>query len=178
MINTPAIKVLVRDKYITDYQRDGVTEAYLLAVDCRPNSIIRFTAYLESGAVWSNLPIESIYCDRFGSVDLSGAKKTEELQPFSCLEGPYSCISYDILKNANLETRLGPANYLFTINYEGCGLSEDPEQYKNHNIVALETGQLAALPNNYMVVTDCWFSNAKHDVSQYKRTRKFFFPGG
>lgn len=178
MINTPAIKVLVLDEYLTDFKKSGQTEGYLLAADCRPNSVIKFTVYLESGAVWSGLPIEAIFCDRFQEINQKEFKKTEELQPFSCLEGPVSLLSYSLLKHANLKTRLGPANYLFTINYEGEGLSEDPEQHKTHNIVVLGSGQLAALPNNFISVSDNWLADARHDLSQYKRTRKFFFPGG
>lgn len=178
MINTPSIKVIVLNEYLTDFKEKGQTEGYLLAVDCRPGSIIKFTVYLQSGAIWSGLPIEALFCDKFSKITFKKIKKTKELQPFSCTEGPISIVSYPLIKNANLNTKLGPANYLFTINYEGEGLSEDPEQYKTHNIVVLKSGQLSALPNNFISVLDNWFSEEKYDTSKYKRTRKFFFPGG
>lgn len=179
MINVPSIKLLVDREYITDSKESGLIEAYLVAVDCRNNSIIRFTVYLSSGALWSGLPISALWCDRFNEVNLeSKIKETEKLQPFSCLEGPPAVITYNLLKNNKLTCKLGEANYLFTINYEGDGLSEDPEQYKTHNIIVLKSGQLAAYPNNYIRFEDNWFTNETEDVTLYKRNKKHFFPGG
>ena len=71
---------------------------------------------------------------------------------------------------------LGPANYLFTINYQGDGIAEDPEQYKTHNIVVLNNGQLAAVPNNIMKAKDNWFSTDKK--MKYARIKKHYFAGG
>lgn len=183
MINTPSIKVKVNNYYLTDGTDLGkFTEGYLMAVDCRPFQAIKFTVYLESGAIWSGLPIEAIYCDNFKEISLSSAPPqhltTDVLQPFSCLEGPYDTIEYNLIKNAKLNTKLGNAHYLFTINYEGSGLASDPEQYKTHNIVVLESGQLAALPNNMIKVVDNWFSDDTIDTSNYKRSSKHYFPGG
>jgi hypothetical protein len=176
MIPSPNIKIHVNDNYLTNNKESGYTEAYLMAVDCRPNDIIRFTVLLESGAVWSGLPIEAIYCDKFG--ELNGtALENEQLQPYSCLEGQVSVISYGLIKNVELSTKLGKAYYLFTINYQGEGLSEDPEQYKTHNIVVLESGQLAAFPNNYIKVVNNWF-NKDIDTKNYQRTSKYYFAGG
>jgi len=179
MINLPAIKVFVDKEYLTNSLEGGMVEAYLLAADCRKASFIRFTVYLSSGSIWSGLPINAIWCDRFDDFDLtSKIESTEPLQPYSCLEGPASVITYDLLKNASLECELGEANYLFTLNYEGDGLAEDPEQYKTHNVVVLKSGQLAALPNNHLRFKDNWFSNSKEDTSNYKRSKRHWFPGG
>ncbi|NDD53498.1 hypothetical protein EBZ39_06430 [bacterium] len=179
MISLPSIKVVVLNEHLTDFQKPGTTEAYLLAADCRPGSIIKFTVYLSGGAVWSGLPIEAIFCDRFSCVDISKKTTTDVLQPFSCLEGPVSILTYDLIKHSKVQTKIGPGHYLFTINYEGCGLSEDPEQHKTHNIIILSTGQLCALPNNFIKIVDNWFSdNSDNDLTHYKRTKKFFFPGG
>lgn len=179
MNNVPSIKVLVDKTFITDSKESGLIEAYLVAVDCRKGSVIRFTVYLSSGALWSGLPISAIWCDRYAQVDVSSRIiNTEILQPYSCLEGPISIISFDLLKNGNIESQLGSANYLFTINYEGDGLAEDPEQYKTHNVVVLKNGQLAALPNNYIRFLDNWFANDDEKTDNYRRSRIHHFPGG
>lgn len=178
MIETPRIKVLVKNTYL-GLKDDGLTQAYLMAVDCRMSSYIRFTVYLETGALWSSLPIEAIYCDKFGEVDLTKESSTEDLQPYSCLEGPISIVEYTLVKNASVDTKtLGAGNYLFTINYEGVGISEDPEQYKSHNIVCLESGQLCALPNNYIRFKDNWFAQHNNEKLEYKRSKTYYFPGG
>lgn len=177
MINLPPIKVLVDNKFLTNSKQTGFTEAYLLAVDCRKNSFIRFTVYLQTGALWSGLPINAIWCDKFAKIEYD-EKDCQTLQPYSCLEGPISIISYDLLKNGCLQTTdLGVGYYLFTINYEGEGLSEDPEQYKTHNIVVLSSGRLAALPNNKIRFFDNWFTD-NNSVFFYERSSKHYFPGG
>lgn len=179
MIETPIIKVLVHKSFLTAGVETEFVDAYLMGIDARPNHHIRFTVYLSSGAVWSGLPIEAVYCDRFNPINVTAVLETSKLQPFSCLEGPASVITYSLLKNAKLETSLGPANYLFTVNYQGEGLAEDPEQYKTHNIVVLTSGQLAALPNNQMRVLDNWFASSQANATaNYKRSNKFYFPGG
>ena len=178
MIQAPKVKLLVDNKFL-GLTNSGLTQAYLLALDCRMSSFIRFTVYLESGAVWSGLPIEALYCDRFNSVQMDDKLTTDVLQPFSCLEGPTSIVEYEILKNASVMSRgLGSGNYLFTINYQGNGLAEDPEQYKTHNIIVLESGRLAALPNNYLRFKDNWFSYQANQPVEYKRMPDFYFPGG
>jgi hypothetical protein len=177
LIKSPQIKVLVANEYLTAGVQSGFSEAYMMGLDCRNSSYIRFTVYLESGAVFSNLPIEAIYCDKFDDEVKKGKFKTEQLQPYSCLDGTVSWLIYDLIKNAEVKVlNLGLANYLFTINYQGDGISEDPEQYKTHNIVALSNGQLAAVPNNFMIVKDNWFSTGK--TLKYSRVKKHYFAGG
>lgn len=180
MTETPAIKVFIDREYITNHSDMSLSliEAYLLAVDCRTNDRIRFTVFLQSGAIWSGLPIEAIWCSRFGDIDTSKKLTTDELQPYSCLEAPAVVFSYKALKHANMLVKgLGAANYLFTINYQGEGFAEDPEQSKTHNIVVLEHGQLGAFPNNYLLVDEPWFTE-KSETADYRRDAKFYFPQG
>ncbi len=180
MINLPAIKVEIRKSYLTQQESNKWVSAYLLAVDARKFDRLRFTVFLESGAIWSGLPIEAIACDRYGA-DLTNFEHidNERLQPYTNLEGPVTVCSYELMKNANLIIKdFGPANYLFTINYEGLGIAEDPEQYKTHNICVLETGHLCAVPNNYIRVIEPWFTDVEKSVDNYRRDKKFYFAGG
>lgn len=178
MINTPATKVFVRKKYLTQVETEDLVEAYLMAVDCRPSDRIRFTVLLSSGGVWSGLPIEALLCDRFGARFTTTPEiyPTETLQPYTCLEGPYNIVEYSLLKNAKLDFG-AKGNYLFTINYEGAGLAEDPEQYKTHNIIVGELGHLYAFPNNYFRVINNWFGSDVEEIKEYRRDSKFYFAG-
>lgn len=178
MTPLPAIKIHVDTLYLTQRKQKGFTEAYLMGVDARMSDALKFTVYLESGAVWSGLPIEALYCDRFGAI-APCHWSNEILQPYSCLDGPVSVIRYKLLKNAKLIIKdLGAARYLFTINYQGGGLADDPEQFKTHNVIVLdEFGVLAAVPNNYMKVADNWFG-ANIDTRNYRRNNKHYFAGG
>lgn len=184
MQNTPAIKVRVANKYLANHAPEvtGFTQGYLLSVDCRPCDRIRFSCFLESGAIWSGLPIEALWCDRFQPVEGSKSFQTPELQPYTCLEGPFCVYSYDALKSAAMKVISGAlkglcGNYLFSINYQGAGFAECPEQYKTHNIVVLENGQFAALPNNYMQIIEPWFTSEVVAL-KYKRDVNFYFAGG
>lgn len=188
MVNLPTIKILVKRSYLTQDPADEYvfTEAYLVAVAANAGDALYFTVYTIDGAIFSDLPIEAIMCDRFDINDEidSSAYDNEELQPFTCLEGPVSVISYDLMKNARLVARVGrdqvPARYLFTLYYHGEGLAEDPEQSKTHNVVVLENGQLAALPNNKCLFIDNWFASNEGGAKwpPYRRRTKFYRAGG
>jgi hypothetical protein len=187
VINLPTIKVLVKRSFLTQDSADEYvfTEAYLVAVAANAGSALMFTVYTADGAIFSDLPIEALLCDRFGindEIDAS-AYDTPELQPFTSLEGPVSVISYDLMKNARLVAKVAgdkvPAHYLFTLAYSGDGLAEDPEQSKTHNVVVLENGQLAALPNNMCLFIDNWFSTSGGiNWPSYKRRHKYYRAGG
>lgn len=181
MVQLPEILVYVKSEFLGFKSKNPFKKAYLLAVDTRTSMALKFTVYLDSGAVWSGLPIEALYCDKFGSINTKIHYENQILQPFSCLSNESKVIEYGLIKNAEIKSRtLGKGHYMFTINYIGLGLSEDPEQYKTHNIVCLENGQLAALPNNDFTVVDNWFvdDNAKEELKFYRRNKKHYFPGG
>ena len=55
MIKSPTIKVLVENSYLTNNKQKGFSEAYLMGLDCRTSAHIRFTVYLDTGAVLSYL---------------------------------------------------------------------------------------------------------------------------
>lgn len=176
MINAPTIKLFVAPQYITKTP-GPLMPCYLMGLDARENQHLRFTVYLNSGAIWSGLPIEALRSDR---MDISQTKIYEnwDLQPFTCLDGTVSAVTYKLLLNASMETHLGQGRYLFTVNYQGTELSDDPEQYKTHNIIALDNGQLCALPNNMIRVNDTWFRDDNADVKNYKRTSIRYMAGG
>lgn len=174
----PARKVLIKSEYLSNYQiKDQFVEAYLLSVKTMPYRALQFTVYTEHGAIYSHLPIEAIY---FSPLPPNIKHfTTEQLQPFSCLENPATIITYSLLNMACCKvTSLGniEAYYLFTIDYCGNGLAFDPEQTKTHNIVALSTGQLAAMPNNFLRFDDNWFKI--HENFPYKRQQQNYYPGG
>lgn len=59
-------------------------------------------------------------------------------------------------------------HYLFTVDYNGPGLMEDPEQFKTHNILVLESGNLVALPNNHILFVDDHFAR-ESEFPKYRR---------
>lgn len=170
-INTPTIKIKVDLSYVTDDQQSGLMEAYLVAVRCIKSRPLLFTVHLANGAVYSGLPITAIYAS-----DSTNTTTTtlDMLQPWSCLEAPVSVIQYAHLKDYIVE--IPSINmkgiYQFTVDYHGEGLAQDPEQYKTHNIIMLENGNYAAMPNNMCVFKDDYFTE---DLNiNLKRTTKYY----
>lgn len=183
--NLPTIKVQVNRNYLNK-ELYGWESAYLVAAHCRNGRPILFTVHLESGALYSGLPIEAVMCDRYeGNESFSYDPTlmiTETLQPFSCLEGPVQAITYEHLKGCAGQFKIGdttmPGHYLFTIDYAGSGLAEDPEQYKTHNIIQLDNYHLAALPNNHCLFQDNFFTVNDKGWPRYARNTKYWTAGG
>jgi hypothetical protein len=182
--NISPIRLFVHQSFLGIQDSPKLEEAYLIAVTSIPNGPLMFTAHLESGAVWQRLPIEAFWApsnlypivDNKDGVYLSNP----ELQPFSCLHGKIQAITYEHLREYEVLAKIGDelysGQYLFTVDVLGEGLASDPVQHKSHNVVVLENGQLAALPNNYVRFMDNYFT--KNELPRYKRCDTIYKPGG
>lgn len=174
------LRVRVRNSFLG--LMDGLsTEAYLISVTSIPNRPLFFNVHLETGALFSRLPITALVCDRFkmnssvpDNLDLADA------QPYSCLEGDIQVIEYKYLKNYEVLVRgiEQPGFYLFTVDIVGFGLSDDPIQHKTHNIIVLEDGNMIAYPNNLILLPDKYFADDSPQWPKYKRSDKYYLPGG
>ena len=182
MTQLPPLKLFCKESYLKKTLTDRqFVECYTLAVDARPNKALLFTVYTEDGAIYSGLPLEALlyFIPEIGD---PYEYVNEELQPYTCLEGPVSVIKYDLLQNAELTTKIAGeqvnASYLFTISYSGDGLASDPEQFKTHNIIALYNGQLSAQPNNHCLFRDTWFAYTPKEWPKYDRQKIVYKSGG
>jgi hypothetical protein len=163
---------------------DNFTEANLIAVTSISNGILAFTVHLETGALWSRLPINALFIRRFNANATPSVMSLDLAQPYSCLEGDINVIAHPYLKNYEVTIFEGgkrnqprKGHYLFTVDYLGTGLAEDPVQFKTHNVCCLDTGELIAYPNNYLLFTDSYFT-VSESPPQYKRQDKYYIPGG
>jgi Iap family predicted aminopeptidase len=66
------------------------------------------------------------------------------------------------------------AKYLFTIDYNGTSLADDPEQRKTHNILQLSNNQIAAMPNNKCLVLNKSLTTTKEWPTMYRRISKYY----
>ncbi len=187
MINLPAIKISVPTKRLTQNpEKWGSTQGYLVAVKSEPSNPLKFTVYLESGALWSGLTIDDIYCGRYKfEVENTRYYQIDELQPYSCLSKDISLIEYEFMKNMHGKFKIGCDSvegiYLFTLDTYGMGtLADDPEQYKTFNVVQLENNQIAALPNNYCSWHDEFMFDEEKakDRAKYRRNANYPLAGG
>lgn len=187
-VTVPTLRVQVHNSFLglTSHGSGAVesTEANLIAVTSIPNGILAFTVHLETGAVWSRLPINALFIRRFSANATPSVMLLDRAQPYSCIEGAITAIAHPYLKNYEIKAAIGgdrnqqrSGHYLFTVDYLGTGLAEDPVQFKTHNICALDTGELIAYPNNYLLFPDSYFT-VSESVPAYKRQDKFYIPGG
>jgi hypothetical protein len=164
LINLPTFSVLVDNAVITGGAHSGYSEAYLVGARCIKSRPILFTVHLDNGALYAGLPINALY-----GLDSSKTHKlaVHEAQPWSCLEAPANALTLTHLKDYEVHVQ-SPAykdlgRYLFTIDYSGEGLAQDPVQHKSHNIIATEHGPLVAMPNNYCLFADM-YSTTEHSL--------------
>jgi hypothetical protein len=159
-VNTPSIKISVLDSYLTNNPSLTTTTAgYLMSIKSVDGNALAFTLLLDSGAIFSNLPIEAIRCDRYSfPVTNNEVYTTKQLQPYSCLDGDIQIVEYSLLRHSDMLVKVAgqdvEAKYLFTVDYNGTSLADDPEQRKTHNIVQLRNNQVAAMPNNKCLVVN------------------------
>jgi hypothetical protein len=181
-VNLPSIRVKVRNSFLNE-QMSGFTEAYLVAVTSINTRPLFFTVHLETGAVWSRLPIHAIYCERYGEIsNITLPLPLGVAQPYSCLPGSINVITYEHLKHCRVKVKCTDkiernGTYLFTVDVNGDGLAEDPTQHKTHNVIVLDSGQLITYPNNMILFTDEFFTEA-NGWPNYRRTDKFWIAGG
>lgn len=179
--NIPTIKISVLDSYLTN-NLNIITETngYLMSVKSVDGNALAFTVLLETGAIFSNLPIEAIRCYRYDNFKTKNLKvyNTKELQPYSCLDGDIQIIEYSLLRHSDMLIRLNgedvDAKYLFTIDYNGTSLADDPEQRKTHNIVQLSNNQIAAMPNNKSLIVNKSLTTINGWPSMYRRINKYY----
>jgi hypothetical protein len=171
--NVPQIRLVVDNSYC-GVKESSLEEAYLVAVTSIASEPLYFTVHLASGALWQRLPIAAL-CTKSVVEPL----ENEQLQPYSCLGGDIQVIQYDHLKDyrvkvpsLNLE-----GTYLFTVDVAGPGLASDPIQHKTHNIIALDNGQLCAMPNNYLIFKDDYFTSNDAPTPKYSRVDKKYSSG-
>lgn len=171
ILDLPATKVFIYSQFLQAKHRERFTEAYLVAVTTIPGRPLLFTVHTVDGAVYSRLPIHSFQTKEtkqaLSLYDLS------DLQPWSCLEGPAFFIQHSYLKGYTVHAKVKGntliAEYFGTIDYFGGGLASDPEQHKTHNLIMLDNGQMAALPNNHCLFVDKHFVKKPYSWPKYRR---------
>ncbi|MCA2654529.1 hypothetical protein [Microcystis sp. M061S2] len=167
IIDVPRIKLLV-DRSFLGPKLKGYENAYLYSVTGIINRPLLFNVHLESGALFSRLPIHALF-----TKPAPKPPPLNILMPWGVIGNKIQCIEHEYLKNYEVLTSLGTGRYLFTIDQFDGGFSEDPEQHKTMNIIAIDDGWLAALPNNMCRFLDRHFTN--HELpTAYERQSAYW----
>lgn len=142
-------------------------------VYCRPDQALMLHVMLESGAHWTGLPIHSI------STNLNFKYNHTELMPWACMGENIEAVKFNYLEGLKCET-INP------INEEGRhtgilidwndGYSRYPQEHKPLNLIHLNCGQFALLPNNFVIYYDKHFINEdRKDLKRYLRGDKIYW---
>lgn len=172
LADCPYVRCFVRSEFLHDLtSHHGEYEpCYIFAVTAILNRPLLFTAHLESGAVYSRLPIHA-----FCFADSAPQRALDDLMPWGCVGNRIEVIEHKYLRNYEVQTPRGPGRYLFTVDQFDGGFTEDPEQHKTMNVIELYEGNLAAMPNNECVFLDSHFTEEKQ--IDYTRQTSFWVTG-
>ena len=153
--DTPVTEAYIRDEFLFDECRGHgqFTEAVVFAFRAEPARVPMFSVMLSSGAQWARVPIHKICSKPCDPLPL------EQSCWWDCYGYDFEVVCLSFLRGHKV-TALGrdgvvrTGTYLFTIDWMKTGWSEIPDQHKNHHIIALETGQWIAYPNNRLIWID------------------------
>lgn len=161
----PTLRCWVRLEFIST--KTGTEEAYAFGLSSVPGRALAFHCMLKSGAHYRHVPIHAIALNEAAPARTLGDCQLwdcfsfrPEVHVFSYLRD-HECIAY---------LRSGPQDgvYLFTVDWlpdswAQPGFVMQPEQNKCAHVIALDDGNLAALPTNRIAWRDSYFCGALPD---------------
>lgn len=168
-IEIPRFKGLIISEFISTAKQELI-EAYIFSlttIEARP---LLFTIHTIDGALYSRIPIQAI----LHRLPTGTQFNADYLDPWGAISSSSQAVSYNYLKDYHvISETLGRGTYKFTIDYFNGGFSEDPEQHKTSNIIFLDNGQIAALPNNFTLFKDRHFTTP-NQLYKYKRNKTYW----
>jgi hypothetical protein len=167
----PFFRCWVRLPYISKQQ--GVEEAYAFAVQSYPGRALAFHCMLKSGAHYRGVPIHALALQPDAPVRMVG-----ELQLWDCFTARPIVHCYNYLRDHQANCRLRYSTeagvYLFTVDWlpddSGPGFTHLPEQNKCAHVLALDDGNLCALPTNRIAWLDGYFIGRNPDPRSRRYT--------
>jgi hypothetical protein len=176
LINLPSpIHVNVLSSFLYQDDREGFTEAYIFAVTAIINRPLLFTVHTIDGAVVSRLPVHSFVA--YNKLDYSPFSLVE-LQPWECIGTDIQAVHHTYLKDYDVKIKIQDefikGKYILTFDSFSNGFSEDPEQHKTFNMVELENGQYALMPNNRCLFLDRHFTDDMSSFPKYARNSTYW----
>ena len=174
--NIPFFRCLVRKEFThnhEDYQGEYL-HALAIAVNTIPDRCLSFNVVftgceaedgednLHGGAMWARMPITGLVADT-PLDEFPELMPTHFAQPWDCSSRDHSVIFMDRISSSPWLCKIGgefhTGRYLFTVDYTGTAIADDPAQHKQSHVLELTdagpyTGNIVALPNNRVRVTN------------------------
>ena len=168
----PYLRCWVRLCHISD--DSGMEEAYAFAIQSHPGRALAFHVMLQSGAHYRGVPIHAIALR-----DDASSRALAECQLWDCFSSRPVVTVFQYLRDHTGECYTAAGRmmgmYLFTVDWlpdtpERPGFLNCPEQTKCAHVMALEDGNLAALPTNRIAWQDGYFIGHHPDPAARRYT--------
>lgn len=166
-LKTP-IKCLVRNKYIL--QKEGYTEALIIAITCEQSRQPTFTALLSTGAKYDPLPINALCWKECEEMELKNCSWWDSfsndfnIETIPTIKGmPCEVLSRNKIRY--------PGKYLLSIKFIG-GWADVPSEHKVIDLIQLDNGNYFLTVNNKTRYLDESF--VTNQLEQYVRNNKIY----
>ena len=162
------IYVNVCNSFLGPTMPPGVTKGIWHGIYAREFQTIMCHVFLESGANWSGLPLHALSTSEDFSVP------REELMPWGAMGAETEVWHAHYLEGLRTDIRL-PAQrsgrHTGIVIDWADGFSRYPAEHKPLNLIELDSGQFALVPNNYASYNDAHFvsNEAKSNMKLYRR---------
>ena len=183
--NIPHFKCWVRREYTCNHEKyhGEFLHGMAIAVTTMPNRCLSFQIIfsgcesddteeenVHGGAMWARMPITALVADT-PVEEWATPMPVHYAQPWDCSSLDHAVYVLDRATPcpwlAKVNNKLFPAKYMFTVDYVGSEIADDPAQHKQSHVLELLdagelTGNIVALPNNRVRVTHpAWFETGK-----------------
>lgn len=166
--------VNVNNKFLGANMPEGTTAGIWHGVYTREHQVLLCHVLLESGAHWSGMPLHALSTTRDFSVSMNN------LMPWFCMGEDIE--TYFVKYLEGLECSMH-APFAAHGRHTGImidwsdGYSRYPQEHKPLNLIALDSGQFALLPNNFATYKDKHFTNtlSRENLKFYKRGEEVYW---
>jgi len=160
--------VNVKNEFLGPKMPNGVTRAIWHGIYSREYQTLMCHVFLESGAHWSGLPLHAI------SVTEDFSVTREHLMPWAAMGEDTEVWHAHYLAGLSCEIHApfkAKGRHTGMVVDWSDGYSRYPEEHKPLNLISLDSGQFALLPNNYATYRDGHFTNpsARENLKNYRR---------
>lgn len=168
--------VNVKNSFLGPDMPEGVTPGIWHGVYSREAQVLMCHVLLESGANWSGLPLHAL------SFTHDFSLSSEKLMPWGAMGTETVVWSSRYLHGLACSVHVPIEAYgrhTGLIIDWADGFSRYPQEHKPLNLVLLDAGQFALVPNNYVTFKDEHFVNpdARVNMKHYRRGETVYWEG-
>lgn len=163
--NLPPIRAFVKKEFLYDFEKgEGEYEpCFWVSLKSIRGEAFRIEAYLTNyGALYDKLPLHAFVWRN--DINIEDQLPLDHLQLWDCLSYDIAVIEKKLLSNLRCkfltkEKKWMFGEYMFTVdsafpdsNIMNTTFSEDMQDHKSYNFIKCDNGQIAAQPNNRMLI--------------------------